>query len=89
MLNAMASRFQVVVALAVVFTVAFITIHPNFDLLDAVTHGSHDLTAMGPFALAVSVEFARPLAAHPSPETDSLHKEQGPRSLDLLCVRIC
>ena len=90
MLSAVKSGFQVVVAIAVVLTVTFITIHPDFDLLDTVLHSSHDLTSKGPIAMATPIKFDGLTASSlPSPEPPSIDERRGPDSLDLICVRLC
>jgi len=84
------SWLQVGVAIAVVLTVAFITIHPDFDLLDTVLHSSHDLSSKGPMAMATPIKFdGLTLSSLPSPEPDPIHEKHGPDSLDLICVRLC
>jgi hypothetical protein len=89
-LSAMKSWLQVGVAIAVVLTVTFITIHPDFDLLDTVLHSSHDLTCKGPLAMVTPIKFdGLTSASLPSPEPDPIHEKRGPDSLDLICVRLC
>jgi hypothetical protein len=86
----MKSWLQVGVAIAVLLTVTFITIHPNFDLLDSVLHNSHDLTFQGFMVLATPVKLDGLLIASlPAPEPDPVHQTRGPESLDLICVRLC
>jgi hypothetical protein len=86
----MKSWFQVGVAIAVVLTVTFITIHPDFDLLDTVLHSSHDLASKGPMAMATPIKLdGFTTTSSPSPEPDPLHEKRGPDSLDLICVRLC
>jgi hypothetical protein len=86
----MKSWFQVAVAIGVVLTVAFITIHPNFDLLDTVLHSRHDLTSKGPIAMATPIKLDGLIASSlPSPEPDPIHEGRGPDSLDLICIRLC
>jgi hypothetical protein len=91
MLVSMKSWFQAGVVIAVVLTITFITIHPDFDLLDTVLHGSHDLSSKGPLALATTPIKLDGLMASslPSPEPDPIHHKRGPDSLDLICVRLC
>ena len=82
--------FQVAVAVAVVLTVAFITVHPDFDLLDTVLHSSHNLAFKGPMAMATPIKFDGLTASSlPSPELAPIHEKRGPDSLDLICVRLC
>lgn len=86
----MRSWLQVGVAIAVVLTVTYITIHPDFDLLDTVLHSSHDLTSKGPMAMATPIKLdGLTTNSLPSPEPDPLHQKWGPDSLDLICVRLC
>ena len=82
---------QVGVAIAVVLTVTFITIHPDFDLLDTVLHSSHDLTSKGSLALATAAIKLDGLltSSLPSPEPDPIHEKRGPDSRALICVRLC
>jgi len=86
----MKSWLQVGVAAAVVMTVTFITIHPDFDLLDGVLHKGHELTCQGPFALATPIKLDGLMAfSASSPDPDSYPQRSGPDSLDLICVRLC
>jgi hypothetical protein len=86
----MKSWLQTGVAIAIILTVAFITIHPDFDLLDTVLHQNHDLASKGPLATAALIKFDGLLKSSlPSPEPDPLHQNRGPDSLDLTCSRVC
>ena len=78
------------VALAVILTAAFITIHPNFDLVDGVLHTSHDQSLAGAVVAAL-VHAADELsqAVHSSPEVFRQPDQGGVDSLDLFCVRLC
>jgi hypothetical protein len=80
----MKSWFKIGVAIFVVLTVTFITIHPDFDLLDTVLHSGHDLNSKGPIKFDGLM-----MSSLPSPEPDPLHEKRGPDSLDLICVRLC
>jgi hypothetical protein len=80
------------VALLVVLTAAFITIHPDFDLLDGVLHNGHDHDRIlhAPMVAATTehqnellITRQRLLDSHSQRDEGSLV------SLDLLCVRLC
>jgi len=77
--------------IVLVLIVAFITIHPDVDLLDTVLHSNHDLACKAPMAMATPVKFDGLIASSslPSPEPDRLYEQRGPDSLDLICVRLC
>lgn len=89
-LNHMKSWLQTGVAIAVLVTVAVITIHPNFDLPDSVLHNGHDLTFQGSSVVATPVKQDALLIASLLPSgPDPFHQTRGPESLDLICVRLC
>ena len=87
----MTSWFQTGVGIVVILTVAFITIHPDFDLLDTVLHSSHDLALKGPLAAASTpIKFdGIATSSVPSPEVSPFHEKRGHDSLDLICIRLC
>ena len=78
------------VALVVVLTATFITIHPDFDLLDGVLHNNHDRMAHAPMVVA-TLEPADHLllAIHRLLDSHTQRDKSGLVALDLLCVRLC
>ena len=79
------------VALVVVLTATFITIHPDFDLLDGVLHSGHDRASHVPVVIATLARADEMLLliVHSLLEAHSQRETGGVVSLDLLCVRLC
>jgi hypothetical protein len=90
MLIDMKAWLQVGLAIAVLLTVAVITVHPDFDLMDGIPHAGHDLTSLGFLLVATLIKLNELMAASlPSPELVPAQARRGPDSLDLICVRLC
>ena len=85
----MSPWLQKTVVVIVVITAAYITIHPDYDLLDFVLH-SHDRIVHAYAPVAIVINPYRAMAAlHFSTEAFRHQDRSGPDSLDLLCVRLC
>jgi hypothetical protein len=86
----MKSWLEIGVSLAVVPTIAFIAVHPSFDLQDTDLHGARGYSSPGPMVMATPAEFdGLSMSSLPSPEPAQPAAKPGPDFLDLTCVRLC